>query len=209
MISLQKFFGKTDIFYDLLEASAQEARHSVQALATLIAQPLASQSLDELVLTRRKDKKITEEINEQLCRTFVTDLEREDIEALSNALYKIPKTVEKIAERVVITGGRVQDVDFSLQIKMMEEATDTVVIIVQELRKKLHLERVKDLNAKLQHIEGAADKLMLDLLRDLYAGQRDPIQTIMLKDIYELMEKVYDRCRDAGNVVSQIVLKYS
>ncbi len=209
MISLQKFFGKTDIFYDLLEASAQEARHSVQALATLIAQPLAAQSLDELVLTRRKDKKITEEINEQLCRTFVTDLEREDIEALSNALYKIPKTVEKIAERVVITGGRVQDVDFSLQIKMMEEATDTVVIIVQELRKKLHLERVKDLNAKLQHIEGAADKLMLDLLRDLYAGQRDPIQTIMLKDIYELMEKVYDRCRDAGNVVSQIVLKYS
>ena len=31
----------------------------------------------------------------------------------------------------------------------------------------------------------------------------------MLKDLYELMEKVYDRCRDAGNVVSTIVLKYS
>ena len=79
----------------------------------------------------------------------------------------------------------------------------------EELRKKLHLERVKDHNAKLQHIEGAADKLMLDLLRELYTGRRDPLEALMLKDLYELMEKVYDRCRDAGNVVSTIVLKYS
>ncbi|MEN3942619.1 DUF47 family protein [Prosthecobacter sp. SYSU 5D2] len=209
MISLQKLFGKNDIFYDLLEASAAEALHSVQALDKLITQPAAAQSLDELILTRRKDKKITEQINEALCRTFVTELDREDIEALSNVLYKIPKTVEKIAERVIITEGRIKDVDFSRHLQMMEEATTTVVTIVKELRKKMHLERVKDLNAKLQHIEGEADKLMMELLKELYAGQRDPIQTIILKDLYELMEKVYDRCRDAGNVVSHIVLKYS
>lgn len=209
MISLQKFFGKDDIFYDLLEASAEEARHSVKALAKLLSEPESAQNMDELILTRRKDKKITAQINEQLCRTFVTELDREDIEALSTVLYKIPKTVEKIAERVIITGGRLKGVDFSRQISMMEDATDTVVTIVRELRKKLYLERVKDLNAKLQHIEGEADKLMLDLLKQLYAGERDPIQAIMLKDLYELMEKVYDRCRDAGNVVSLIVLKYS
>lgn len=209
MISLQKLFGKNDIFYDLLEASAEEALHSVLALGKLISQPASDQSMDELILTRRKDKKITEQINEELCRTFVTELEREDIEALSNVLYKIPKTVEKIAERVIITGGRLRDVDFSLQLKMMEDATTTVVTIIKELRKKLNLEKVKDYNAKLQHIEGEADKLMLDRLKELYAGRRDPLEAIMLKDLYELMEKVYDRCRDAGNVVSHIVLKNS
>jgi uncharacterized protein len=209
MISLQKIFGKTDVFYDLLEKSAEEAHTSVQALAKLIAQPAGAQSLDELVLSRRKDKKITEQINEALCRTFVTDLEREDVEALSNALYKIPKTVEKIAERVIIAADRVQGVDFSRHLSMMDDAATTVVTIVQELRKKVHLERVKDLNARLQHIEGEADKLMMGLLKELYSGERDAIQVILLKDLYELMEKVYDRCRDAGNVVSQIVLKYS
>ncbi|HYF33965.1 MAG TPA: DUF47 family protein [Prosthecobacter sp.] len=209
MISLQKFFGKDDIFYDLLEASAEEARSSVQALARLLNEPGSSQNMNDLILTRRKDKQITARINEELCRTFVTELDREDIEALSTVLYKIPKTVEKIAERVLITGGRLQGVDFSRQISMMEDATNTVVTIVQQMRKKLHLEKVKDLNAKLQHIEGEADKLMLDLLKELYAGQRDPIQAILLKDLYELMEKVYDRCRDAGNVVSLIVLKYT
>ncbi len=57
MISLQKFFGKTDVFYDLLEKSAEEAHHSVQALSKLITQPVGSQNLDELILSRRKDKR--------------------------------------------------------------------------------------------------------------------------------------------------------
>ena len=76
-------------------------------------------------------------------------------------------------------------------------------------RKKLHLDRMADMNSKLQLVEGQADKLMLDLLRDLYSGRHDPIRAMMLRDLYDLMEKVVDRCRDAGNVVSHIVLKYS
>ncbi len=209
MISLQKIFGKTDVFYTLLEASAEESRHSVIALTKLFSQPTPTQSMDELILSRRKDKKIKEQIDAEICRTFVSELEREDVEALSNVLYKIPKTVEKIAERFIICDGRLQGIDFSRQLSMMANAAETVVAIVQELRKKLHLERVQDLNDKLQHVEGEADKLMLELLRDLYSGRHEPLIAIMLRDLYELMEKVIDRCRDAGNVVAHIVLKYS
>ncbi len=209
MISLQKLFGKTDIFYNLLEQSAEEAKHSVAALKTLFTQAPAQQGLDEFKDARRKDKRITEEINEALCRTFVTELEREDIEALSTVLYKIPKTVEKIAERFIICGGKISGSDFSRQLSMMETATSTVSEMVKQLREKMHLETMKDLNGKLQQIEGDADKLMLDLLRDVYSGAHDAIKVIMLRDVYDLMEKVIDRCRDAGNVLSLIVLKYS
>ena len=209
MISLQKFFGKSDIFYTLLEKSAEEAQHGVVALKSLFEQPAGSQDIEELILARRKDKKITEEINEALCKTFVTELEREDIEALSTVLYRIPKTVEKIAERYVISSSKLAGCDFSRQLGMMESAVGTVVEMVCELRKKLHLERMKDMNAKLQHIEGEADKLMVELLKDLYSGNHDPLKVIMLRDLYDLMEKVVDRCRDAGNVLSQIVLKYT
>ena len=209
MISLQKFFGKTDVFYDLLEASALEARAAVESLIQLVAQAPADRNMDALILTRRKDKAITEKIDEALCRVFVSDLEREDVEALSNAIYKIPKTVEKIAERIMIAPDRLAGVDLSTHMKMKQEAIDTVVVIVQELRKKLTLERVKDHNTKLQYIEGEADKLMLEMLRDLYSGRHDPVSVIYLKDLYDLLEKIYDRCRDAGNVVSHIVLKYS
>jgi hypothetical protein len=49
----------------------------------------------------------------------------------------------------------------------------------------------------------------MELLRDLYAGKYEPYRSMVLKDIYELMEKVIDRCHDAGNVVMYIVLKNS
>lgn len=208
MFSLQKLFGKSDIFYDLLEKSAEEALHGVKALKNLFSQP-DGQKIDELKLVRRKDKQITEQIKEELCRTFVTELEREDIEALSNALYKIPKTVEKIAERFMICSSKLAGSSFYRQLDMMDDAASTVVSMVRDLRKKMHLERMKDMNAKLQLIEGNADKLILELLQDLYSGNHDPIKVMMLRDLYDLMEKVIDRCRDAGNVLSLIALKYS
>jgi hypothetical protein len=50
---------------------------------------------------------------------------------------------------------------------------------------------------------------MLDLLKDLYSGRYEAVKAMVIRDLYELMEKAIDRCRDAGNVVMHIVLKNS
>ena len=209
MFSIQKLFGKEDKFFNLLEASAEEARASVHALIKLTQAANHNGTLDDFVASRRKDKRITEQISEELVRTFVTTLEREDIEAISYALYKVPKTVEKFAEHFCLSTPNLRDVDFSKQIGLLEQGTDTVLAMVRKLRAMADLEEIKELNAKLQRIEGEADKLMLDLLRDLYSGKHDPLKVVVLKDLYELLERVVDRCRDAGNVVSHIALKNS
>lgn len=209
MFSLQRLFGKEDKFFDLLEASAEEARFSVQTLIQFSKVPDQPGSLDAFVKSRRRDKRITEEISEALCTTFVTALEREDIEALSNALYKIPKTAEKVGERMLLAPQQLRGVDFSRHGTLLEQATDTVLSMIKDLRRGLGLEQMKAQNDKLQRIEGEADKLILELYQDLYSGKHDPLKVIVLKDLYELMERVVDRCRDAGNVVSQIVMKNS
>jgi uncharacterized protein len=207
MFSLQALFGKGDRFFQLLEASAEEAQESVGFLIQLLRSPSARKNLDELVLTRRKEKKIALQISEELVKSFVTGLEREDIEALSNALYKIPKSVEKFAERYSLSVHVLEGVNFARQAEMMETATETVVSMVKHLRDVKLLEKIKELNDRLQFVEGEADKLMVELLRELYSGRHDPLKVVVAKDLYELMEKVIDRCRDAGNVVLQIALK--
>jgi len=209
MFSLQKILGKEDKFFTLLEASAEEARNSVRTLRKYLASPVALKTLDEFILTRRKDKAITTQISEALCTTFVTTLEREDIEALSNALYKIPKTVEKIAERIMLGPPYVESIDLSRQMGLLENATDTVVTMIKELRRGVNLERIRTHNDQLQAIEGDADNALLDKLKELYASQGNAIRVVFLKDIFELLEKVADRCRDAGNVINHIVLKNS
>ena len=115
--------------------------------------------------------------------------------------------VQKVHAILLAGGSAVQGEDFSKQAAMLEKATETVMTLVKELRRGLHLEQVKEKNDKLQAIEGEADKLMLDLLRRLYNGECETLKVIVLKDLYELLEKAFDRCRDAGNIVFNIVLK--
>jgi uncharacterized protein Yka (UPF0111/DUF47 family) len=209
MFSLQKLLGKEDKFFTLLEASAQEARTSVQALVKLSKSPNEPPAVDEFAYARHKDKQITQEISRAVYSTFITALEREDIEALSNALYKIPKTIDKFTNRILAAPQHVRGIDFSKQIKLLERATDIVLELVKSLRKGLDLEKVKDLNDKLQFLESEADGHMMSLYKDLFSGKHETLQVIALKDLYELLEKVIDRCRDAGNVIAHIVLKNS
>jgi hypothetical protein len=175
----------------------------------LISTPRDDQTLDEFVLRRREDKRITQEMTSLLCSAFITPLEREDIETLSHALYRIPKTIEKFAERLLVTHSRISAELFVRQAQLLGQATDAVYGMVQQLRRGPHLDKIQEANAHLHGYEGEADKLILDLLRDLYSGRYDAMQMIVLRDLYELLEKVIDRCRDAGNVIFQIALKNS
>jgi len=209
MFSIQQLFSKSDRFQQLLEAAAQESHESVRLVIALMQSPRNTQNLDDLILARRKEKKISEQISSELVKTFITGIEREDIEALARGLIRIPKTAEKLAERLVMAGHHLDGIDFSRQADMMTKATNAILQMVKQLREMEDMEKMKSFNDRLQLVEVEADKYMNELLRDLYSGKYDAIRAIVVRDVYELMEKVVDRCHDAGNVVMQIVLKNS
>ena len=212
MISIGRFLGHDQKFYDLLEASAQQADTSVHHLVDLLAKIDNKSSAPDLAAfaqSRREDKRITQELTEQLTKTFITPLDREDIQALAASLYKIPKTVEKIGERMLICPQDLPKTTFARQVQLLDRAAETVLAMVKQLRKGMNVGTAREMNAKLQTIEGDADELELELLRDLYQGNYDPKHIIFLRDLYELLEKVIDRCRDAGNVILQVVLKHT
>jgi len=207
MFSLQTIFGKGDKFYGLLEASATGARESARALVELLAAPPQLRSLEKFKLARQREKNLQAQISQELVNTFVTALDREDIDALSSALYKIPKIVEKFAERWTLAADRLNDVDFASRAVMLERAAEVIEEMVGLLRKGMNIDTSKALNDKMQAIEAEADRLILELYRDTYAKETDPMRYLILKDLFELLEKAIDRCRDAGNVVHQVVLK--
>src|SRR5919108_2771903 len=139
MISIGKFLGHDEKFYDLLEASAQQADSSVHHLVDLLVQlergEHSHQDMAAFAQSRREDKRITQQLTEQLSKTFVTPLEREDIQALAASLYKIPKTVEKIGERILICPEDLHGHSFRRQVELLDRASEVVVAMVQQLRK--------------------------------------------------------------------------
>lgn len=213
MLSLKKLLGKDDKFFELLEAGAEEAKASVDLFSSYLKKLADSNgargTLDDFVQTRRKEKRIRHLMTAELSKTFVTPLEREDIEALSFALYRIPKQVEKIVERLSIYPGRVPHSAFQRQAELMSQAADAVAFMVKQLRAGTHIEKIREANDRLQYAEGEADKVMLGLLKDLYTGPYDAKELVILQELYEMVEQAVDRCRNAGNIVVQIVLKHS
>jgi len=209
MISFQRILGREDEFFGLLEASAQEAVHAVTTLKRVLSDRKTTPTLHEFADARSKDKRITEEISERLITTFVTPMEREDIESLAQSLYKIPKTVEKFAERYMIVAEQLADVDFSKQTALMEQAVDNVLKMVQALRGGRDLGGIKTLQNQLQTIEAQADDVLLAMERLFYQPGFPPLKAVILKDLYALNEKVVDRCRDAGNTISHVLIKNS
>jgi len=209
MFSLQTIFGKGDKFYGLLEQSAEAARESARALHELVSLADHTPVMAAFAAARKREKDLAMQISEELINTFVTALDREDIEALNSALYKIPKSVEKFAERYAIVASRLQGVDFGQRTLVLTRSTDVVVELIGQLRRGLQIDPVKKLQDRMQTLESEGDRMLLAPYRTLYLESDDAMRAMLAKDLFELIEKAIDRCRDVGNIVYSIVLKNS
>jgi uncharacterized protein len=212
MFSLQVLFGKGEKFFGLLEQSADAAHASSKALLELVKQGPHGPISEQFEVNRRREKELSQAISKDLVDTFVTAIEREDIEALNSALYKIPKTIQKFAERYNGLAKQLKSthqVDFAERSAMLERAARTVAVMVKDMRGGLKLEPMKAHFDSLQVIEHEADRLINNAYIELFSGQHDALSVVLLKDLYELMEKAIDRCSEAGKVVYQITLKNS
>ncbi|ALN92384.1 MULTISPECIES: DUF47 domain-containing protein [Lysobacter] len=208
MFSLQTIFGQGNQFYTLLEEAAVAAHDSTKALHEMLKAADRQPALDAFKLARQRERETSDKISQELVDSFITPIEREDIESLSTALYKIPKQVEKFADRYSLATRHLEHIDFAPRAAMLEQAAGVVVKMVHQLR-HLKLEPMKALNDQLRALENEADRLMLELYRDIYSGQLDNLQMFLLKEFFEILEKAIDRCREAGVVAYQIVLKNS
>ena len=208
MFSLQTIFGSGKQFYTLLDEAAVAASDAAKALHSMLREADRQPALDAFKLARLRERAASDKISQALVDSFMTPIEREDIEALGSALYKIPKQIEKFADRYSLAVQHLEQIDFAPRAAMLEQAAAVVVEMVNDLR-HMNLDRMTALNEKLRALENEADRLMLELYRDIYSGRLDNLQMFLLKEFFEILEKAIDRCREAGVVAYQIVLKNS
>ena len=209
MISIHKLLGDGDRVFDFLEDTALEAQTSIKVLRRHLANPRAVKNLDEFPTGPRKDNAVAAQISEALSTTFITPLERADIEGLALALCKIQKTVRNIAERIMLAPQFLDGIDLASHLALMEKAGEAVVIMIKELRHGDHLDRIGMHNDQLDAIASDADKKLLQLLASIYKRPVEVVKALFLKDIAELLEEGFDCCHDAGDVINRIVRKDS
>jgi uncharacterized protein Yka (UPF0111/DUF47 family) len=104
---------------------------------------------------------------------------------------------------------RLEGVDFAQRALVLERSSAVVMEMIGELRRGLRIDPVKKLQDRLQALESEGDRMLLAPYRTLYVEGGDVMRAVLAKDLFELIEKAIDKCRDVGNIVYSIVLKNS
>ncbi len=158
---------------------------------------------------RAAAKALAAETTMELCRSFITPFDREDIQDLSDLLYKIPKIIEKVKERIVMHGISSSEGDFIRQVDLIvEEASVMDAVVTALISGKGSAGVIRNVE-RLRNLEQKGDTVRNELMVELFKSDRDIRDVLLRRDIYDMLEKIVDRFRDAAGVVLQIVLKHS
>ncbi len=209
MFSLQRILGRPNEFFGLLEQSAALGVESVSALRHTMSNRSEAPVLTAFVTARRKDKEVINKLEGMLIRVFVTPIEREDLQAVATQLYRLPKTVEKFAERYDIAWDKVGDYDFGLIAHMLENGAKIVQEMVLNMRRGGGLAEIKALDARLSQIESDAGQVILEALRRIYQPGGDPLREIIAQDLYHILSDCLDVCRSIGRTLALVIHKNS
>lgn len=209
MISLQRSLGRPAYFFGLLTDSARLGHQAAEALHRQLSRHGEKPDLTGVAEARRAGKAVINTFREGLVRHFITPMEREDLEAVAQGLYAIPKVVEKCAERHELSWEKLRDIDFTLESRMLVQATEVVVAMTRALGNRARLAEIKALEARLSQMEDDASHIVLDSTRELYRPDQPPLTTIIATEILEILQNGLEHCGTLGGTMARVLMKNS
>lgn len=203
-----RFLPRDEKFYDLFEKGAHLVVQGAIHLEELL------RNFDDVEVKTKKIKAIehegdviTHDTIENLNRTFISPLDREDIHDLITAIDDVLDYIEACAERLYL---------FKIE-KVTEEAVLICAVLVKavkELEQAVsNLRRLKEADSIIKHcaeidrLENEGDHLNRAAVAKLFEPDNNPLEVIKWKEIYETIENAIDRCEDVANVLEGIALK--
>lgn len=211
-MKLADLLPRQDKFSHLLESLSKAAHISACYLKTYIEtkDTAEREAVGKLIETcKANSKELLSSITQSLCQTYITPFDREDIQEFAVHLYKITKTIDKVRERIALHGISVEDGSFSRQVGLICLEAVAMNEMVEALGKGKASRLIIDKTDILLDLEMKGDELLAELLVTLFSQETSARELILRKDIYDMLEKVIDRYRDAGNIAVEIVLKHS
>ncbi len=148
------------------------------------------------------------EIFEELNKTFITPIDHEDISKLASAFDDVLDYIDGTATRLVLYD--IQNPEENM-IKLAEVLLKQTTELKQALSGLRNIKNPKEIERRcieVNRLENIADDLYKNSVADLFK-RKDAIEIMKLKEVYERLEFATDKCEDAANVISDIVVKNS
>jgi len=193
----------------ILDNLAKKAVESSEELVVLFSDmSKAKECHTQIKKLEREADGLTRSVFAELNKTFITPLDREDLQRIASKIDDVVDFTEGVSGRTVsyhITSAPPYMLEIS---KELVKATKEVEFMISKLS---HVKGKTDIISHCRttsDIEHAIDDLYREAVGKLFETN-DAVNIIKLKDIYEAIENASDRCVDVADVIEDIVLKYA
>ncbi len=208
---LQKLLPQDKVFNDSLFKMAQIAQQACQALkAMFLAKEMPEIEKHSVAILAAKNacKATFEVMTKALAQSFITPYDREDMQELATTLYKIPKRANKIKARLLAYDASKHSTNL---ITFMDLAIEQSVALEEMIKdfNQHRSQRVQVMGQRIHELEDKSDDLLAKHLTALTDKDIDIKDFILMKNIFDLLEKMTDAFRDAGDLALRISLKHS
>jgi predicted phosphate transport protein (TIGR00153 family) len=192
-------------FFELFAELSTNLTDGAKLLRTILSNPSdLAMRVSQVQAIEHKGDKATHQIITKLNQTFITPFDREDIHRLASSLDDVLDFVNSAALRLVMY-------KIINPPPVSAELAGLIVLQCEELAKGVSLleknGNVMDHCDEVNRLEDMADQVSRRAIADLFEHEKDPIQLIKLKELYEVLEYATDKAEDAANVLEAIVLK--
>jgi uncharacterized protein Yka (UPF0111/DUF47 family) len=196
-------------FFTLLE----DAAHNCTEMATLFyrvsEEGIHNAALDEARLLKQQSNSIAKSTLRKLNSTFITPIEREDIQSLANLLNKITKRIFRACFNLHIFQASSTTPYLKLQVANLKEAVNELVPIIKLIRHPSQVEEASTLNNRMKEIESKGDEILNQTMTKLFSQTLLPLDVIKYREIHKDIESALNCCYDVSDEVLGVVLKNS
>jgi predicted phosphate transport protein (TIGR00153 family) len=197
-------------FFDLFNAHAERIVEGSRELASMIGTfselDAHAQRIDN---AERAADKITHETIALLHKTFITPFDREQIHTLITTMDDILDLIQDVAESVALYDLRRVTPEAKQLAEICQMCCDRVKTTVSLLPDIKRSEAILKCCEDIDRLESDADRVMRAAMSRLFREENDVRELIKLKEIYEQLESISDRCEDVANLIEGVVLENS
>jgi uncharacterized protein Yka (UPF0111/DUF47 family) len=196
------------IFYTLFEESTLVCLDTAKLYLDITHNGFNEEKLIDAKRLKHKSNDIAKETLTQLNATFITPIDREDIQHVACLLNKITKRIVKACVNLRVYRLENNTDNMRKQAETLFKATQELNFIVSHLQKVTNLKEATESNHRMKEIESHGDEIFYFAVDDLFSGKHDPLTVIKLRDIYKDIENALDACFSISDTVVHIVLKH-
>jgi len=195
-------------FYALFEENAEVCKEITALFHDVVYNGPNSEKTAKAKDLKHKSNAIVKKTLNLLNTTFITPIDREDIQQVAILLNKITRKVVKAIYNLEIYKLDLPTECMKDQAITLLDATVELQHDVALLRNVSLMKEITESNDKIKEIETKGDEILHTAMAEIFSGKYDALTVIKLKELYKNIESAMDTCFDVSDLIVNISLKH-